>query len=254
MAVNKFVHRLDIHNPGDYWSSPARWLGEQLPGEVLDYKQLAGQRDQVIDRLIVGGGGFGQKFISCIEVFLANNHVNHTVIWGTAWELNREDLDQFAAKCTLVGVREWFEPSIPLIHWTPCASVLHSRLARIARGKPQSDWLIVDHWKRKKIQFPLQHTRITNYGHTMDQILAAIAGHRWVLTSSYHVVYWSILLNRRVIYISNPWLPTVDHMRWSVPCAEVFAWRLLDETRTYPDALEQARCANRDFLAKIQQL
>lgn len=254
MAVNIFAHRLDIHNPGDYWSSPGRWLGDRLPGDIFDYKQLADLRDHHADRLIIGGGGFGAKFIACIDRFLSQNRVQEIVIWGTAWESGRADLQEFLAKCSLAGVREWRDYRSDSVTWVPCASVLHSRLPRMAKHQPQADWLVVDHWKRKAIQFGLQHTRMTNYNNSMDQILEAIAGHRFVLTSSYHVVYWSLLLKRRVAFVSNPWLPKIDHMRWPVPAAETFAWRLIDETQIYPDAYDQALQANLDFLAKVQSL
>jgi len=254
MAVNIFVHRRDWRNPGDLFSTPAAWLGDRLLGSAMDYKELANVRGVVADRLIIGGGGFGEKFIDCVEYFLCNNQVRDTVIWGTAWQSNRTDLDRFRQRCRLIGVREWLDAPTSDLQWVPCSSVLHSRLPRIAKHRPTANWLVVDHWKRRPIKFDLSHTRITNYNISMDQVLAAISDHHFVLTSSYHVVYWSILLRRRVVFISNPWLPKVDHMRWPVPSAVEFSWQLLDSTAIYPDAYEQALQANLDFLHQVQVL
>lgn len=254
MAVNFFVHRRDPHNPGDYWSSPGMWLNHQLPGQIFDYPELAGLQGHTIDNLIIGGGGFGAKWIDLIRAFLSNNSVRRTVLWGSAWEKGRSDLDQFRSCCDIMGIREWLPDTADHLDWVPCASVLHSELPRLAEHQPTQDWLIIDHWKRKKIKFKPVHTRMKNRMSSMDQIIEAIADHNIVLTSSYHVVYWSILLRRRVVFISNPWLPKVDHMRWPVPRAETFSWELIDQAQIYPDAYDQALQANLDFLAKVQCL
>lgn len=254
MAMNFFVHRRDWRNPGDFFSTPATWLGDRLPGSIMDYKRLADVRDLVVDRLIIGGGGFGEKFIGCVNHFLANNQVRNVVIWGTAWAKDRPDLEQFRQRCRLIGVREWLDDPALGLQWVPCASVLHSRLPRIAKHRPTQQWLIIDHWKRKSIKFDLPHTHLDNRAITMDQVLEAISDHHFVLTSSYHVAYWSILLRRRVVFVSNPWLPKVEHMRWPVPAASQFSWALLDGTGIYPDAYDQALQANLDFLQQVQAL
>lgn len=252
--MNIYAHRRDANNPGDYWSSPGVWLNAQLPGELFDYKKLADITGQTVDNLIIGGGGLGEKFLKCCNIFLTNNTVRHTVIWGTAWEQNRSDLQNFANRCSLIGVREWYTDTQNQQQWVPCASVLHSRLPILTKHQPTQDWLIVDHWKRKTIKFKLPHTRMTNYKSSINQIVTAIADHNIVLTSSYHVVYWSILLKRRVVFVSNPWVPKVDHMRWPIPCADTFSWQLIDHAHIYPDAYKQARQANLDFLSQIQSL
>jgi hypothetical protein len=252
--MNIYAHRRDPDNPGDFWSSPGVWLNAQLPGQIFDYKKLADIQGLTVDNLIIGGGGFGGKFIKCIEVFVSNNLIGNIIVWGTAWEQGRSDLEQFSSRCRLVGMREWINHDAEHVHWVPCASVLHSRLPRLAKHQPVKDVLIVDHWKRKSIKIEMSHTRMTNYKSSMDQVVSAIADHNIVLTSSYHVVYWSILLRRRVVFVSQPWLPKVDHMRWSVPCAETFSWQLLDLACTYPDAYDQALQANLDFLCRVQSL
>ena len=153
-----------------------------------------------------------------------------------------------------MGVREWSEDPEWQQTWVPCASAYHCALPRLRKSRPTQDWLIVDHWKRRRIQFPLSATRISNYGTPMQAILEAIAGHHFVLTSSYHAAYWATLLNRRVVFCSRPWTPKVCQSRWPVPAAETFSWAMLDHAGRYPTALEEALAANRAFHRQVTNL
>lgn len=256
MAVNIFVHRRDADNAGDFWSSPGIYLSNIMPVTgIYDYNELSKAGiSGTVDRLIIGGGGIGAKFLVPVWRFADLVPVRNIIVWGTAWEQQREDLDQLASRSSLIGVREWLDDAEWQQRWVPCASVLHCALPRLRKSKATKDWLIVDHWKRRAIKFPLAATRISNYRTKIQTILEAIADHHFVLTSSYHAVYWATLLKRRVVFCSDPWMPKVCQSRWPVPAAQTFAWTLLDQTRQYPDALDQALTANRSFLQQVTNL
>ena len=256
MAVNIFVHRRDADNAGDSWSSPGVYLANTMPVTgIYDYKDLSKVSvSGTIDRLIIGGGGIGAKFLEPVWQFMDRVQVRNLVVWGTAWERSREDLDQLAQRANLIGVREWLVDPDWQQRWVPCASAYHCGLPRLRKRRPVKDWLIIDHWKRKPIEFPLACTRISNYRTSMQTILEAIADHHFVLTSSYHGAYWATLLARRAVFCSLPWMPKVDQARWPIPAAETFSWAMLDHARRYPTALDEALEANRAFEQKVTSL
>lgn len=256
MAVNIFVHRRDADNSGDYWSSPGIYLANVMPVTgIYDYNDLPRVvMTDSVDRLIIGGGGIGAKFLAPVWRFVDRVPVRNIIVWGTAWEQQREDLDALAALAALIGVREWLDDAEWQQRWVPCASAYHCALPRLRKSQATKDWLIVDHWKRRPIKFPLSATRISNYRTSIQTILEAIAVHHFVLTSSYHAAYWATLLGRRAVFCSLPWMPKVCQSRWPVPAAETFTWSLLDQARQYPDALEQALAANRAFHQQVTNL
>lgn len=256
MAVNIFVHRRDADNAGDFWSSPGVYLSNIMPVTgVYDYNDLP-QVDVsgTVDRLIIGGGGIGAKFLAPVWRFMDRVPVRNLVVWGTAWEKGREDLDQLASRSSLIGVREWFDDLEWQRRWVPCASAYHCALPRLRKSQATQDWLIVDHWKRGPIKFPLSATRISNYRTAIQAILESIANHHFVLTSSYHAAYWATLLGRRAVFCSLPWMPKVCLSRWPIPAAETFSWGMLDHAHRYPTALDEALAANRAFYQEITNL
>lgn len=256
MAVNIFVHRRDPANAGDFWSSPGIYLPKVMTvSGIYDYAELANADiKEPVDRLIIGGGGIGAKFLAPVWRFVDRVPVRNIVVWGTAWEQDRQDLDELATRSSLIGVREWFDDPEWQARWVPCASVYHCSLPRLRKASARRDWLIVDHWKRRPIQFPLSATRISNKNTSIETVLEAISQHHFVLTSSYHAAYWTTLLNRRAVFVSRPWLPKVCKSRWPIPSAESFSWSMLDDAHCYPDALEQALAANRGFYQQVTNL
>jgi len=256
MAVNIFVHRRDADNAGDFWSSPGVYLANIMPVTgIYDYKDLPKLNvSGTVDRLIIGGGGIGAKFLTLVWQYMDRVDVRNLVVWGSAWQQSREDLDRLARRASLIGVREWLDDPEWQQRWVPCASAYHCVLPRLRKRRPSKDWLIVDHWKRKPIKFPLNCTRINNYRTSVQTILETIADHHFVLTSSYHAAYWATLLARRAVFCSLPWMPKVDKARWPIPAAETFSWAMLDHAHRYPTALDEALAANRAFEQKVTSL
>jgi hypothetical protein len=252
---NVFVHRRDIDNPGDINSTPFHYLDNNQRGFLVDYPNLENLSGWQFDNVIVGGGAFPNKFASSVKKFLQNQTIKNFVIWGTGWEINDPELDDLARSAQLLGIREWLPNTAYENNWVPCVSVLHPCIEKGLKVLPTKNFLIIDHWKRQKIEFgALDHTRISNKPNSIHQVVEAIADHRWVITSSYHGAYWSILLNKRVIFISNPWIPKCATLKYHIPQAENFNFDLLDLSQKYPDAYEECRQVNLEFKEKFLSL
>jgi hypothetical protein len=252
---NVFVHRRDLNNPGDLYSSPFHYLDKNHLGFLVDYSDLSTLSGWDFDNVVIGGGGMTEKFVSMLEPFFQQQTIKNLILWGVGWKVDNPKLDWLAQRATLVGIREWL-PNTPYEHsWVPCASVLNPCIEQNVSTLPTKNFLIIDHWKRNQIQFNgPEHTRITNRSNNITSIIETIADHRWVITSSYHSAYWAILLNKRVIFVSDPWMAKCETLKYAIPSSEQFSWDLLDQTQKYPDAYEECRQVNLDFKQKFLDL
>jgi hypothetical protein len=70
------------------------------------------------------------------------------------------------------------------------------------------------------------------------------------VTSSSHGAYWATLLGRKVVGI--PTSSKFYSLHHPVPLSHPADWqRFMKLARSYPDALEECRAANRTFFTKV---
>lgn len=246
---NIFINRTDYGNPGDLWSSPIHYLPKRFRGFFLDCFQLNDMPViSDVDDVVIGGGALlcSNKFISQIKNYTEKTQPKRIVLWGVGIDTNL-DISYFE-QAALYGVREWLPGTVWEQRWLPCVSVMHPAITAAQSVEATQDFLVADHWKRAPIAFPAKHTRVSNNPINIESIVSAIAQHRWIITSSYHVAYWATLLKKKVIVCSRPWQPKFDHFRHPPVLAEQFSWALLDQARTYPDAYNECRSANERFM------
>lgn len=252
---NIFLSRLDYGNAGDLWSSPMHYLEKRHRGYLLDCYYLGDlPAEKDVDNIIIGGGALfcNNKFIAQMQDYLNKTSYKRLIVWGVGVDYNL-DIDKFKS-ANMMGIREWLPGTDKESQWMPCASVFHPAIKSAMEIKPTKDFLIIDHWKRAKIELPAEHTRVSNNPATIDTIISAIADHRWVITSSYHAAYWATLLNRRVMVVSAPWQAKFDNFRHPPVKAEKFSWSLLDQARSYPGAYQECLAANEQFKKKFINL
>jgi len=248
-----FIHRTDYNNPGDLWSSPLHYLPRSCSGAVVDIHRLPYIHDWNVDAVVVGGGALLHRaeHLDSLMRFLGHNDWQTFTVWGAGVDISL-NFRQLRHKTDLFGMREY--DARYLDHWLPCASVMHPLIAQSRRTRPKHDLLIIDHWKRKPIKVTRPCTRITNNPQTMKTMIDAMAEHRWVITSSYHGVYWATLMNRRVIFCSRPWVPKVIRMRHPPLITSDLNDDDLDCSVNYPWAYEECLERNREFKTKFLEL
>lgn len=253
---NVFIHRIDPNNPGDLNSTPYHYLESWQRGFLVDYTSLQYLSGWDFDNVVIGGGGLTAKFLHALKDFKAQQaSIKNLVVWGAGWEVDNTELDDLAKDTTLLGIREWLPGTVYEQNWVPCASVLHPEIQKNLGATPSQNFLVIDHFKRNPIEFEdTPCTRISNRPNTIEEVLKAIADHRFVITSSYHGVYWSLLLNKRVVFVSDPWHAKVATSKYAVPQGEKFSWDLFDQTEKYPNAYEECRQANLAFIEKFKNL
>lgn len=245
-----YLHRVDLGNPGDLHSSPRAFLGPGWQGPTVDMVAKV-DLDINVDFVFVGGGDIlaNQKFTNRLLASLSGIRFRHLVVWGAG---HLPDISEpVREQASLWGVRE---QGPDMDAWVPCVSGTEPEIQGHSSKQALRDFLIVDHWKRRPIYIDADHTRITNNPSTLSSMLQAMADHRYVITSSYHAVYWATLLKRRAVFVSDPWQEKLRDVAWPVPTAQTFSWALLDQTQVYTDALDQVLEANQKFRQRVWDL
>ena len=246
-----YLFRADIENPGDLYSSPMHYLGKGRDGIIVDVF-TENIPEMSVDAVIIGGGALftNKKFVRNINRILDNIHAKHKIVWGVGYDT--DFVDKEIKNCfDLFSSREHkidFD-----IDWVPCASVLHPMFDELENTTPTKDFLVVDHFKRS-IDFDRPHTRILNRPNDIRTILNQIADHRFIITSSYHVAYWSILLGKKCAVIGKDLPSKFRRMKHFPAIAKEWNDSIIDIAKVWPDARYESILANHSFHRKLENL
>ena len=257
MIINVF--RADPTNVGDWWSPPARYfkLGDVECIDIIKSERVRNLRGTVI----VGGGGLGRPFFANYLAQLQRSDREYTLVsWGVGYdtEENRGGIvigsgyrGEYFSDFDLRGSRAY--PSSDDELWVPCSSCMWKGFDYFRNIKPSIPIGIYEH-KRVPITSKLFQflPRLTNYGKSIEEKVAFLANCQIVITNSYHGVYWATLLGRSVYCIPfKNGLYSFKHPPTYIDAEMSF---LFEDSRRYPDALDECRMANVDFSHKVREL
>lgn len=246
-----YIHRYDTENPGDLCSSPIHYLGNTRNGVVIDV--FADDIPEMsVDVTIVGGGALltNKKFVRNLNHKLDRIQSKITVAWGVGYEPDNIDIS-IANRFDLFSTREYKVHSD--IQWVPCSSALHGIFGELDNITSTKDFLVVDHFKRS-IEFDGVCTRIINKPNSIRNIAQQIADHRFVITSSYHVAYWSILMGKKCAVLGESVPTKFNRMKHFPIKAKVWHNDLYDQAKSWPNARYESVLANYRFHRQIEDL
>lgn len=246
-----YIHRYDTENPGDLYSSPMHYLGNTRNGVIVDVF-AEDIPEMSVDVTIIGGGALftNKKFLRNLDHKLDTIKSKHTVVWGVGFEPKNIDTG-ISSRFDLFGTRE--HKIDPNIQWVPCSSCLHEVFREHESIVPTKDFLVVDHFKRS-IDFDKPHTRIINRPNSIRNIVGQIADHRFVLTSSYHVAYWSILMGKKCAVIGDSLPGKFNRMKHFPVKAKTWHDDLYDHAKIWPNARYESVKANYRFHRQLEEL
>jgi hypothetical protein len=244
-----YVFRRDFQNPGDLYSCPMHYLTNDKNGIMIDvYDENVPELE--VDIIFIGGGAIfsTKRFIHSINNILSKVKAKHKIVWGAG--LNDSLKEEITTSFDLFGIRD-FVDSNQL--WTPCPSVLHPTLIKNVNKIPTHKFLVIDHWKRP-INFPRKHTRMFNKPNNIDTVIDAIADHKRIFTTSYHVAYWATLLKKKT-YVIGEDLPLKFYtMKHSPVIASKYSDALLMQGTVYRNAYDECIDATKQFRNKLEEL
>lgn len=265
------VFRRDKTNVGDWWSPPERYF----PLNVLKSIDLIDSA--IIPNLntnyIVGGGGLGnESFLPHLNRLTRSDRRYKLIAWGIGADhqvdrnalIERPDnfdalLDYFSS-FDEVGTRIFIPTGFgerTNYHWVPCASCMSPLFRQLSDIKPTQRIGFFSHKrvplsdrgrrtsKIRNMRSLLvdRKTHFNNSGSDFKRKLSALAQCEFVVTNSYHGVYWATLLGRKVI--CQPFKDGLYTFKHSpVYLLEDKLEEAMEKAKNYPEALEDCRFAN----------
>jgi len=224
-----FISRKDTSNAGDLSSCPIHYFPNFAGSDWIDILYLETVDLSKYDQIIVGGGGLlgNDNFIKSIK--LLEPYAEKTFFWGTGInskidnpkKLTKKDihilklnscldykLDMF--KKENIGIRDSSKNhKIDFFH-VPCSSCLHKIFDK--DYEIEREFLLISHPKISSIlnpekkggKFYADKKRIFTTAMDIEETVTEIKKSKYIISQSYHGIYWSMLSNRQVICI-NPW-------------------------------------------------
>ncbi len=238
------IHRHDTANVGDLYGSPATYfpLSEEPRRDVFDQRGVADA-----DWVIVGGGGLMSEYFNA-QLNRALAPAKRLIVWAVGNHHYDSDFQMAAwtERAALIGIRDFGRG----VRWVPCPSCMSSLFD--APPQPTRRAVFFRHHDRN-FHVSGVPTR-DNYHLTLGQAIAFLASAEFVVTDSYHGMYWGTLLGRRVIVYS--WNRKFDDFKYP---PTFFTgdppWEaLMDQAIRYPDALAECRTANCNFYRDVKLL
>lgn len=251
------VYRIDEKNVGDFVCPPHLYF-PFASQPVYDIRR--GDIDVTNEKaVIVGGGGLGRSFFRKSLQNLARSDRNYALIaWGvgsdTVIDKTGKALDPDADYDLYspyfkgfdeVGIRTSTEPQ--QYRWVPCASCMSPLLDQYRDTKPTKRLGFYQH-KHSRLKDTAGLGSVgTNNGNKLEDKLAFLADHEYIVTNTYHGVYWATLLERKVLCLpfksglfSYKHKPT--YISTDIPQEDE-----IERAVIHPQSLEECRKANTDY-------
>jgi len=249
MVLN--IHVRNTENIGDLVCHPSRYFPE-LGATPKDIRSL--DRQDREGKFIVGGGGLYHETLFMHLRFLAMGKSDHKIAWGVGHNMNEQKISwpSWMMRFTLAGVRDFTGHRLK---WVPCASCMDSLFDDIP--EPIRDAVCYEHYQLGSLnindfpQMTNRRPRDVSVGKYFKQVIDFLASARTVITTTYHGAYWATLLGRRVVAV--PSSTRFHGFRHPPALSTRRGWRIgVKQATTYPEALEECRAANVEFLGQVK--
>lgn len=212
------LHRIDKNNVGDFYCAPHLYFDvlKDKALDIFDYKvDDRNVTNNFIEKisnnsLIIGGGGILNRsgFSKQMKLFEKLTEKNKKIVlWGLGH--NRKDHSTFnkkvdynidISKFGLVGTRDYSMPG----EYVPCVSCMHSIFDNDYSSVQETGIIFhKDTLKKNNLLKRLENYPTSSNTTNLEEMVGFIGKSETIVTDSYHAMYWSLLLNKKVIAIPN---------------------------------------------------
>lgn len=241
--IKKNLSTLALHarnniNTGDRWCCPLDYFSFPC-NQIVDIRDSLGQLSPSLT--IFGGGAITRN---TKRVLRKNKKIRRSikVAWGIGH--TRRGYDGFydghdSTEFHLYGNRDYKSNHG---EYVPCASCMHPAFDK--EYKVKQDIVFFGHNKLH----PFPHGQ-SNKILRIEDVLEYLGSADTIVTSSYHGVYWGLLLGRKVIAV-----PTGSKFYgFKYPTPITTEWQTA-KGQAHPEALEESRYRNERFYKKVIEL
>ena len=242
-----FINYYGVKNIGDKFSSPTLYFKFK---NYFYLDCLAALNKQVVcsDNIIIGGGVYLDSFLSRYLL----DETKCLIAWGIG--LFKEEHFDFS-NVKLVGLRDFNREEInnQNVVYCPCVSCMHECFDKKYRVKNN----IVAYLHKKKTTEEdykqLENIPYKTNEDKFEEVIDFLGSSNYIITNSYHGVYWGTLLGKRVIAI--PYNSKFYGYKYPPVYATFKTWKTkINHTIAYPEALQDSRETNIAFYNKVVEI
>lgn len=238
------LFRVDKNNVGDMYSTPCKYFDFNCKVTQLD---ILGKSTKQTAPMIVGGGGmliWKNKLSKIIR-----NKSHPIIFWGIGvndHHKRRSVIPSFVKDIDLYGIRD----DIQGYHWVPCPSCMHSLFD--IEYNIKHDIIFYQH-KNFQIGIDEQFPLMTNKA-SIGEVIPFLGSGNIVITNSYHGVYWSTLLGKKVLIVS-PFSSKFFYLKYPCIVSDKNNWQSnIYKAQIYGEALEQCRERTISYYNKVMNI
>ncbi|MFC0877969.1 polysaccharide pyruvyl transferase family protein [Saccharicrinis sp. FJH2] len=252
------IHRFNTNNVGDRASAPYLYFSElrRKRIDILGFKEEFDYHDWTSEiaqnNVVVGGGGFLERkgFKHSIDFFLHLAEKGRKVVF---WGIGHNDprmgsYDYYSHKYShdVSGIKLFGTRDINKHEWVPCASCMSNNLDRKYETKQEIG--IVKHHSFNNL--PESSYPVIYNDSSFEDVIKFIGESEYVVTDSYHAMYWSILMQKKVLVVPNS--TKMFNLKFPVPHTDFQSFKShLSKTVVYNEALDICRDRNIEFAGKV---
>ncbi len=261
------THRLDFNNVGDFYCAPHLYFDE-LKDKSLDISHFRNKNRKKVNNwiekisdnsLIIGGGGLlnirhFEKQMKLFEALALKG--KKTVIWGAGHNdpnyktIHNSKIKSYNVNINnfgLVGTRDYKLAK----NWVPCVSCLNPIFDRNFNENQEIGILLgKKSGKKSKLLKDLSDYPLSYNSTNLEEMVNFIGKTNTLVTDSYHAMYWSILLGKKVLVV--PTTSKFFDFKYQpvITSFENFK-KDLNKAQSYSGILEECREINIDFSKKV---
>lgn len=242
-----FINYLAVKNIGDKFSSPTLYFNfnDYL---YADHLAVINQKVKLTDTIIIGGGVFLKPFLmKYIE------DLNKKIIcWGIGL-FQHEKLDFKNFK--LIGLRDFNREEINNINvfYCPCVSCMNTIFDKNFTIKNEVVAYLHKIKTTEEDYKNLHNIPFKTNEDNFQEVINFLGTANYIVTNSYHGVYWGTLLGKKVIAI--PYNSKFYGFKYPPVYATFTNWQeKMNEAKDYPEALNDARNSNIEFYKKVKEI
>ena len=255
MSSLKFIYRKDKNNVGDWFCSPVRYFSfrPNLVGDLTDNKFRIDKGDTII----LGGGGLGRDYFLPYLKKLEKINPKVSILWGAGVDLvsnvnevilpAKHDLyGRYFDFVDEIGIRVYSKPQ--KFRYVPCVSCMDNyfqEYKNISASMSIGAYLHKD--AKGALNNFLKVPRMDNSGINLKKKLKFLSSFEYIVTNTYHGVYWATLLEKKVICL--PFKSGLYSFKY--PPTYIYDTNLNDDTlnsaKIYKGSLEESKKINIDY-------
>jgi hypothetical protein len=246
-------------NVGDFWSSPLKYYKFPFKYEhihLLDIHRgitnVGGyDRFKIKDSIIIIGGGglltYKNNYVQNVIDYLTKN--NQVILWSIGSNTTTDIVDYSIVghdNVKLAGIRDIVYGE--KFDYLPCVSCKHTLFDNDV--EVTDDVGVYEH-----IDLPINIDNLPKLKNSakIDDVFNFIKSKNTIITSTFHGVYWSQLLNKKVIYYTNTGLNSkfVNLKHRIDTCDENNYLEKIQDVSYVEGMLLESRKINDDFYQKV---